>query len=429
MFFNNSLTNDDRFTDSGVEDVYGSDLGFSFDQPLLRNFGVDVNRRGIYIARNNLDISGEQFRNQLMIAVLGVEEAYWDLVYTGQEVEVRRASLSLARDQERITQIRIDVGASAPLDILQPRVAIATREEDLILAEALVLEAEDRLRRLMNLPPQEWDRPIIPTDTIDYRPVELDVENGVAKAMAQRPEVKQIDLLRQNNRVQYVFARNQVLPRLDLNLDYGLSGEVAGSAILRDPVTGEPIGTDSNSLTDAVDQVFGFDYPGWTVGLTFGLPLHNTGARAEVRRAELDLNRAETEIEFVRREVALEVRAAARDVDTSVRSIEATRAARDAAVRNLEAERKRFENGMTTNFNVLLIQQDLADARSREIRSLAAYKKAVARFNRAVGDNLQVNNIAVQVPETFDLPDSKLENVEWLRYDNYAKDLNNEPGR
>ena len=101
----------------------------------------------------------------LVLTTLAVEQAYYELIYARQELEVRRQSATLARDQERITQIRIDVGASAPLDILQPRVAIATREEEVILSEARISAAEDRLRQLMNLPPEEWDRPIVPTET------------------------------------------------------------------------------------------------------------------------------------------------------------------------------------------------------------------------------------------------------------------------
>ena len=150
------------------------------------------------------------------------------------------------------------------------------------------------------------------------------------------------------------------------------TGTTAVAYTATDPVTGEPLAL-SNGITDSLDQLFGFDYPGWTVGLNFALPIRNVGAKAESRRAELDLDRADTEIEFVRRQVALEVRAAARDVDTAFRSIAATRTAREAAERNLEAERKRFENGMTTNFNVMQIQQDLSDALSREVLALAHY--------------------------------------------------------
>jgi outer membrane protein len=418
----NNLSNDARLQNEGVEDIYGANLGLTFAQPLLRNFGVDINRRGIRIARNNLAITGEAFRDQLIRTVQAVELAYWDLIYRRQELEVRQQSLTLGRDQERITQIRIDVGASAPLDILQPRVAIATREESVILSEANIRHSEDQLRQLMNLDPAEWDRPIIPTDSISYEPAQVDIQNAVSRALELRPEVRQASLVRENNRVQHVYARNQVLPRADLLLSYGLGGQAAGSQALRDPVTGEIIGTRRGDFGDALDQVTGFDFDSWSVGVEFGVPITNIGARAEARRSELDLDRSRQEETLIRQNIAVEVRSAVRDIDTALRSIAATRTAREAAERNLEAERKRFENGMTTNFNVLLIQQELSDSRSREILALTAYRQALANFHRAVGDILDVHNITVEEPERFTLPGSRAEQYDWLSYDRYAKD-------
>ena len=110
------------------------------------------------------------FRSEVMDTVIVVVQAYLNMIYARRRVDVVYESLFLARDQSRITQIRIDVGASAPLDILQPRVTIATSEELLITSVADVRRAEDRLRALLNLPESEWDRPIIPTDPVDYEP-------------------------------------------------------------------------------------------------------------------------------------------------------------------------------------------------------------------------------------------------------------------
>src|SRR5207237_6638057 len=155
-----------RFTRSGsgtsISPGYATGLTFGLTQPLARNFGIDVTRRGINIARNNLGIDRELFRTALLDTTNQVEQAYLDLIYTRQYIDVVRESVFLARDQARITQIRIDVGASAPLDILQPRVQIATTEENLIRGVADVRSADDRLRALLNLPDADWDRPIIP---------------------------------------------------------------------------------------------------------------------------------------------------------------------------------------------------------------------------------------------------------------------------
>src|SRR5439155_12132731 len=100
--------------------------------------------------------------------------------------------------------------------------------------------------------------------------------------------------------------------------------------------------------------------------------------------------------EQTRQNIALNVRTTARAIDTAAKNITAARAARDAAEQNLEAERRRYENGMTTNFQVLQVQQQLSDARARELQALVGYNKAVAAFHRAVGDLLDVRNIRVE---------------------------------
>jgi len=404
---------------STVNPAYNAGLNFGLEQPLLRNFGIDVNRRGINIARNNLGINKELFRTVLMQTTLAVEQAYLDLIFARENLEVVNQSLVLARDQERITSIRIDVGASAPLDILQPRVAIATREEQRISAEAQVRSAEDRLRQLMNLPVSEWDRPILPVDAISYEARTIDVAGAVARALELRPEIRQVQYNTENSRIDYHFARNQVLPRVDLAVNYGLGG-LGGNRIIRDPITNQPVGVNQGGFGDALSQVTGFEFPSWSLGLTVGVPITNIGARSERKRAELNLERSETDAERVRQNISIEVRQAARNIDTLAQQIVATRAAREAAEKNVDAERRRYENGMTTNFNVLLIQQELSDARSRELAALVRYNQAVAEYHRAVGDLLEVRNIAVEEPEQFDLPRDRFEDVKWLNYGHYA---------
>src|SRR5947209_7790586 len=213
--------NNDRSAQAGGfvirNPTYSSNLGLALNQPLLRNFGVDVTERFINIARNTLGIDREAFRLTLIGTANDVEQAYLNLIYTRQFVDVVKEALFLARDQARITQIRIDVGAAAPLDILQPRVQIATQEENLINAVAGVRNAEDALRALLHLDPADWDRPIIPTSPVGYTPITVHVDDAVARAYELRPEVKENQFATATRRVTYQYARNQVLPQFDLN--------------------------------------------------------------------------------------------------------------------------------------------------------------------------------------------------------------------
>jgi len=414
--------NNNRATTSGgvstVSPRYSPSVGFALNQPLLRDFGIDINRRGITIARNNLGISHELFRTQLMNTAVDVEVAYLTLAYARRAVEVVKDSLFLARDQARITQIRIDVGAAAPLEILQPRVTIATSEEQLIIATANVRTAEDTLRQLLNLEPTEWDRPIIPTDPVEYQPITINVDDAVTRAMDLRPELRQNLLTTDSRRVQYLYSRNQVLPQVDLDLNYGLAG-LAGNAAEFDPITGQPTGRiERIPYGRGLSQIFEGDFPSWTVGFNIGVPITNIGARAEARRAELDYRQSQLQQVATRQSIMVDVRSAARAVDTAARSIVATRAAREAAERNVEAERRRYENGMTTNFQVLSVQQDLSDTRIRELNALVSYNQAIARYHRAVGDVLETRGISIDAPELAQEPRifSSLDRYNWLNY-------------
>lgn len=413
LFWNNSRTTQ---TGGGasLNPSLGTTLGFSIAQPLARNFGIDTTERNIFIARNNLGISGELFHGVLLDTTNNVEQAYLNLVYARQYVDVVKESLFLARDQARITQIRIDVGASAPLDILQPRVQIATSEEALIVAVANVRAAEDSLRQLMNLPAAEWDRPIIPTDTVTtYAPVSIDVEASIAHAYELRPEIRENNLTIANRKITYNYARNQVMPQFDVVAGYNSSG-LAGRSVNQ---AGVPTGSDTN-FGNALNQAFRNDLYGWNIGINVGIPVFNIGARAEARRAKLDLERASVVQDQTKQSIAIDVRTQARNIDTNAKQIAATKAARDAAEKNLDAERKRYENGMVTNFEVLQIQQQLSDARANELQALVNYQKSIALFHHSVGDLLDMHGVTVQVPEATKEPSffTRFDRYNWLNF-------------
>lgn len=398
---------------------YGNGFNFAFNQPLLRDFGIDITRRSITIARNNLGITEGTFRTAVMDTVRATEQAYLDLVYARRAVDVVKESLFLARDQSRITQIRIDVGASAPLDILQPRVTIATTEEQLIAAVASVRNAEDRLRALLNLPITEWDRPIIPADDVTYTPITIDFQQAVQQAYANRPELTQQRLATDNARVQALYTRNQILPAVDLALNYGLAG-LAGR---REVTENGQLVVHSDPYFDTFGQIGDLEFPSWSAGINFALPILNITARANARAAELDLEQSTTVQAQTQQNIAVEVRTAARAVDQFAQTIAATRAAREAAEQNVEAERKRYENGMTTNFQVLEVQQQLSDARVRELQAIIGYNNAVSAFHRAVGDILDVHGISLKVPETAPEPTLGrwLDHYNWLNYGSRVK--------
>ena len=404
---NNRTDSPSAFTT--INPSFSSGVSGTVTQPLLRNFGRDATTRLIVQARIARDQSAWEFAKSVQTAVQTVENAYWDLLYALENLKAKQEALDRAKDFNRITRIKIDVGALAPIEIVQTEVSIAQREQDIITAEGQIGDAQDRLKRILNVNGKvEWDRQIVPTDRPSTEPLRVDVEKGIQSAFELRPEVKQAVVDIESKKISLSYSRNQLKPRLDLSATYGLNGlgaqksSLSTCSIATIPVSectaaGGFVITEPLNLnySDALYQIRGRDFPSWTVGVAFVVPIGNRIARANAALAGTDLELSRTNLALLKQNLQLEVRAAARAIDTAYRTILAAKKSRELAERNLDAEEKKFQNGMTTSFQVAQIQNDLTTARSNELQAITSHLKAIVAWHKAVGDLLQSKEIVL----------------------------------
>jgi outer membrane protein TolC len=376
--------------------AYNSNLTFEYIQPLLRGFGDLPTEHNLLLARKRNDIGRQEFERQIVDITQQVINAYWNLVAAREQLVVAQQSLDLAKELHERNRIQVQVGTLAPLELVQSEAAIAERDEGIIQASSNVGDAEDVLRRLLNLPDGPlWETPIRPTTdpVVEHKPI--DVEASIQTALAERPELRSQQLSVEQAEIDARFFRQAMKPRLDLDVTYGLSG-TGGTTLVRDPDTGEVIRTVAGGFGDAFSQVTGLDFDGWTAALNFSLPIQNRAARAQSAIADLDVSSSQTALEDLRKQIITEVRQAARRVDTAAKQIDAAAASTKFQERNLEAERKRYENGMSTSFQITQIQDDLTQARSREVNAVIEYRNALAAYYRATGRLLDEENITVE---------------------------------
>jgi outer membrane protein TolC len=383
-----------------VNPSFGSTMTLSLSQPLLRNFGLTPTYWQIKIARNTEGSAYLDFVRSVQTVVNVVELAYWDLVYAIENLKVKRESLAIAQDLNRITRIKIEVGSLAPIDIVQTEVGIAQAEQDIILAEGLIGDAQDRLKRGMNYDQARWSStPIVPIDKVQAdEMVSIRIDDATRVALEKRPEVQQALFQAQSDNIRYQYWRNESLPGLNLIGSYGNPG-IGGTVHLTDS-NGNPIGTIPGDFGDAWKQMTDRTYKNWSFGLQFSYPILNRAGRGALGAAKYNFESSKARLTTTEQNVQVDVRAAARAIDTAARSILAARKGRELAERNIDAERKKFENGMSTTFQVNQIQRDLSAARTTEMQALAVYRKAVSAFHYAVADILEWKGVQVEsMPE------------------------------
>jgi outer membrane protein TolC len=372
---------------------YESNVGLQYIQPLLRNFGRLATERNIMVARVRSDIGQSAFEELVANTIQATQNAYWNLVEAQAQVGVDKESLTLAQQLHDQNRVRVDVGTLAPLEMVQSEAGIATREEAIIRSQYAVGNAEDTLRRLLNVPQgEDWNRPIVPTTAPERERIVVDLEESLQAAVERRPELERLRLAQQSAQIDADFAANQTKPRLDLTARYSTGG-IGGQ--LRDPDTGQII---PGGYGDAFDQVTSFDFPAFSVGLTFAYPLRNRTARENKLIADLEVEKAEATTEDLAQALSTEVRVAARAVDAAAKAIDSANVSVRLAEKNLDAERKRYDNGMSTSFQLLEIQEDLTAARSRQVFAVAAYRRATVEYYRATGRLLEETGVVLDAP-------------------------------
>ena len=146
-----------------LQTAYTSDISLTVIQPLLKNFGVDINRTQIKIAENDREISLDRFRETIMDVVTQIQDVYWDLVFTIEDLKVERRSLRLAQELAEVNRARVRAGVAAPVEIIQAETDIAAREALVTVAEKRMRDSEDRLKVVLNIPKEgEWGGLSIP---------------------------------------------------------------------------------------------------------------------------------------------------------------------------------------------------------------------------------------------------------------------------
>jgi outer membrane protein len=361
-----------------------SGLSVNVSQPLLRDLLVDSSRQQLVTSRLNRDIADTRLRESVTRTQANVKTAYWNLVSARAAVDARQKALDLAQELARVNKARVDVGQSPPLDLVSAQAEVASDEEQLIIAETAVKEAEDRLRLLI-LDTTQRDSWTVSLDAIDSPPVGLpapDVDQAVATALRERADLerarKDIDI----SETSVKFAGNQRLPDVRLNASYQASG-LGGTQVIR---TGTFPGTivGGGAITDfgsVLNQLFGRDYPTWNVGVSVSYPIGQSTDEANHARARLEKTQAEERLKSAAARVIQQVRDAGWKIDMNARRIQTTRAARELAEQRLDAEQKRLDVGLSTNFLVIQAQRDLAQAKTNELSAVLAYDLALVDFD------------------------------------------------
>ena len=359
---------------------YDGSLSATYTQSLLRNFGRDVTESRLIVARKSAQAADLGFTKAIIDLVASTESLYWDMVFAQRNLENKRQALDLAQKQLRENQIRVQVGTLAPIEVTSSEASVAQREQDIIAADAQLLNAKDALIRAL-YPSTERPAGLELADAPSVKPLELNEATAEKQALANRLELKSARLDLESKQVLETAANNRLLPQLDAYATY------TGNSASQVP---------SEGLTAVNKDLTKSAYPGYSVGIQFALPIQNRAAKGSQAQARANRRSSELSLRDLELGITLEVRQSYRNVEASAKGVAAAEKTRYFREKDLEAEQKKFENGMSTNFLVLSKQNDLDTAKSSELQSQITYAKAVTALEKSLGHLLEARKLEVK---------------------------------
>ena len=395
-------------TQNNLNSSNNASLGLTVTQPLLRGFGIGMNRRFISIAKNNQKISEMVFRQQVINVIYGISRLYYDLACLYEDVRVKRDTLRSAQSLYSDTKAKVEEGALADVELTRSEAQVSGAEQDLINSEGLFQEQEAVMKSILarrgSREPAIQSTHIIPTDVLTV-PKEEDIPKiaDLIPALDNRPDVQQAALELTNTELSLKETRNSLLPELDLVgavQNNGLSGQAnslqsttgassGGTANPSAPSDSSMIGGAGNTL----EQTLAHRYPTYEIGIQLNLPVRNRVAQADLVRDELSLRAYQTRYLQLQNQAQLEV-------EDAIISLRRSRASYDAAVRtrtlqeqSLDVEMAKYSAGVSTASLVVQYQSYVAQARATELVAKGNYFKTRAALDRALGNFLEANHI------------------------------------
>jgi outer membrane protein TolC len=343
------------------DNPFAQNLELSFRQPLLRGYGVEVNRASVDIARLTEQVNILDLKSTLINTITEVIVAYRELIRAQERLKI--AQLSLARAQESLAnnRILIEAGRLAPVDIVQSETDVARRQVSLIEAENNLASARLALLNILDI---DKTTVIVASDPLTIPAVTLNPDKLRAIALENQPDYLKAQLDLERTQLALLQAENNRRWDLNLNTSYGYA---------------------SDETSDL------------RVGLGLSRKIGDLTVERDFKRSLVNKLKAENTLKEQRETLDLQLMDRIRDVNLSFAQVELAKKVTESSERQLEIAREKQRLGREiTVFELIGLQDELVQARMIELNAIINYLNALTRLDQTLGTTLDTWQVVVE---------------------------------
>lgn len=357
---------------------FGNGVSVNVQQPLLRDFGRDAATANLQRAKLGLGIQLIAYKSRVLTVIQQTELAYYTLVTTRETLRIRQNTLEYNQKLFEENQARRTTGVATDLDVLSAEVGVANARRAVIQAQQAIKDAEDNLLNLVNAPNIEMQ--IGPVAFDDYRAGAPNFAESYKRAREFYPDTLSAAETLKQLEIDLAVNRRNLLPDLDLNAQLGYTAR-ATSAGYQQAIANLPNDHGNN----------------WSIGLNYSMPWGRHADKARFRQAQTAINSQKLRLEQLEQDLMMDVRSAVRAIEFNLAAVEIAAKGVELAARQYEQQKARFDAGLSTSRQVLLVQDDLENQRFQELNARVQLRRALAELNRLEGTSFE--RFGVQLPQ------------------------------
>jgi outer membrane protein len=373
-------------------ETHVNSLSLKLTQPLLRGWGWKTTLSKLEGAREDYLAAQRELDNQALVLVGHVVQAYWELRYALEYVQIAKRSVELAEGLLKSIDARVHAGTLSPLDLIEAQAAIAARRETLVQSQQDAKSAETELIGYLYSESRhgkaiDLNGGLTPSDVPEALPEMRALEALVSLALRQRPDVKTALHQLNSQGIASAAADNGRLPKLDIAVKAGLASLAGHNRCeTSDPDCTPPAPFMVGDHLTAWGQVFSAKIPYVQASLTLDLPLSSDARHSAAEIARLKRRGLAVKLQEARNKAAVAVREAYFQVLTTLERVRVVKVREQLAEQNLAAAEKKFKSGLFGSYDVLRVQLDLAQARGAVAKAVRDQVLARTSLETATGD-------------------------------------------
>lgn len=318
-------------------------------------------RSQVTIARLNIEKQEYELQALSNRVSMDVRIAFNELLLNRAKIRVREQSVGVLREELKTQQERLGAGVVGSLNVKRAEVTLANEEPELIDANTQLKNSYLRLGELLGTDVQSATVEV--TEQLQYRPRHPDLNECLARADLDRPEVKAREKEVEIEDRQEVLDRSAMRPQIEIFSGYEIYNEP-------DPELGKELNH------------------GYVVGLNARWHIFDgfaTRGRLQATRARRD--GAVKTLEATRRSVASEVRSALLDLQQADGVLESETKSVQTADESLEIAKGNLGAGLGTQLDVLQAASDVTRTRTTRLSAIYLHNVALAKLARACAVN------------------------------------------